>query len=117
MGTSESSGSTVLRWTTPLIRTSDPAPITALLKTAEPIAKNTLSSTVQPVRYARGPTRMWSPMRTGCFGVPRTTAFSMTMHSAPISTAPPSAVTTAPNRTRLFAPTVTSPQIVAVGAT
>src|SRR5918911_5702729 len=39
------------------------------------------------------------------------------MHWRPISTGPPSAVTTAPNRIRASSPTVTSPQTTAVGAT
>ena len=52
----------------------------------------------------------------GCWGTPRTTAFSITTQWAPISTGPPSAVTTAPKSTRLCGPTVTSPQSTAVGA-
>ena len=38
----------------------------------------------------------------------------MTTHRAPIATGPPSAVITAPNKTRASSPTVTSPQTTAV---
>jgi hypothetical protein len=40
----------------------------------------------------------------------------MTTQCRPIVTGPPSATSTAPKSTRLSAPTVTSPQTVAVGA-
>ncbi len=57
-----------------------------------------------------------SPSRISWRGTPRTTAFSITMQFAPMFTGPPSAVITAPNRTRLCGPTVTSPLSTAVGA-
>jgi hypothetical protein len=56
-------------------------------------------------------------MSSGWRAVPRSTAFSMITHPAPICTGPPSAASTAPCRTQLPAPTLTWPLSTAVGAT
>ena len=104
-------------WTTPLMRTVLRAPIRAPLKTEAPVATKTLSSTVQPERWAWGPTRTWSPSRSGWVFVPRRTACSITTQCLPRITGPPSAVSTAPKRMRLSGPIVTSPETVALGAT
>src|SRR5882672_363702 len=57
-------------------------------------------------------------MIVGYFPGPRITAFSITTQQSPIRTgAPPCAVTTAPGKTTVPAPTSTSPDTTALGAT
>jgi hypothetical protein len=88
----------------------------APLNTMAPVAIREPPSITQPVRWVCGPTSTSSPTRVSWPGTPRITACSMTTQFFPISTGPPSAVTTAPNSTRLCGPTVTSPASTAVGA-
>src|SRR5215470_14354745 len=88
----------------------------APLNTMAPVAIREPPSITQPVRCTCGPTSTSSPIRVTWPGTPRMTACSMITQSLPISTGPPSAVTTAPNSTRLCGPTVTSPASTAVGA-
>jgi len=99
------------------MRTVARAPMVAPLKMQAPVAMKTSSSMRQPLRCACGPTSTCSPSDAGWCATPRITACSMMMHRSPIVTGPLSAVSTAPKRTRLSAPTVTSPQMVALGAT
>ena len=58
-----------------------------------------------------------SPTTRGCRGAPRKTVCSMTTQSLPISTRPPSEVSTAPYKTAVLFPIETSPLTTAVGAT
>ena len=116
IGTVVFGGSTVRRWTTPLILTSDLLPIIAPLKTVAPVARKTLSSTSQPLRYALGPTRTRSPIFNGLPCTARNTAVSITTQSSPMVIGPLSAVKTAPKPIEQFAPIVTSPQMIAFGA-
>jgi hypothetical protein len=87
------------------------------MKTDEPVARNAASSTVAPLTWACGPTMTWSLIEVEWRSRPRTTACSMTIVDSPISTGPPSAVTTAPKSTRASSPSLTSPQTTAFGAT
>ena len=116
IGTAIPGGMTLLTPTTAWNSTSAPSPRRAPLKTTAPVAMRVSPSITHPVRWACGPTSTLSPSLAGCSGTPRMTAFSITTQLAPISTEPPSAVSTAPNSTRLCGPTLTSPQSTAVGA-
>ena len=117
IGTTVPGGSVDLTWRTLLIRSSLPWPMRAPANTDTPVARNTSSSTVAPLRWACGPTSTASPIVSGWSARPRRTAFSITSTSSPILTGPASPLSTAPCRTRLPAPTVTSPVTTAEEAT
>jgi hypothetical protein len=117
LGTTAPSASAELTWTTPLMRTSAPAPMRAPGKSAAPVAMKAPSPTSTPFRCACGPTMTFAPMLTGCSARPRSSACSMTIVCSPSSTGPPSSTRTAFHSTRAPDATRTSPHSTAVGAT
>ncbi len=107
MGTTVPGARFEFTWTTLLMRSSEPTPTRDPGNTEAPVATNTSSSMVVPFRWVCGPISTESPIVSGCWARPRSTACSITTTSAPMVTGPCTPWMTARSSTLEPAPILT----------